>query len=302
MGDTTIAWTEKTWNPIHGCSKVSPGCAHCYAEGISRRFGHTRAAWTPENATANVQLHPDRLGEPLKWRKPSLVFVNSMADLFHELVPLDYVAAVFGVMAAASQHTFQVLTKRPDRMRDLLLHPEFARQVRLASGEIGHMAVDQAGEITPLPNVWVGVSIENRRYVARADALRETPAAVRFISAEPLLGPLVPSGVGCYCFASEQRRDCAWPDGHRGTTLSLEAIDWLIVGGESGAGARRMDAAWVRDLQAAASHTGTAVFVKQLGTRLAAAHGIRGKAEDPTLWPDGLADLNVREWPKGTRR
>lgn len=246
-GLTTIEWTRgpdgaagATWNPVTGCSKVSPGCAHCYAEAFAERFrgvpGH------PYEQGFDLRLWPERLGLPLRWRKPRLIFVNSMSDLFHEGVPDDFVAEVFSVMERARWHTFQVLTKRSERLAELAPH-------------------------LPWPaNVWMGVSIENRRFVQRADHLRQVAAAVRFVSAEPLLGPL--------------------------QGLDLAGIDWLIVGGESGHGARALDLEWVRDLIARCHADGVAVFVKQLGTRWTG----RGKGNDLATWP---ADLRVRETPAG---
>lgn len=220
---TAIEWTDQTWNPVTGCSKVSPGCAHCYAETLSLRFGWSKKPWTPENAAENVVLHPERLNKPLSWRKPSMVFVNSMSDLFHEQVSFGYILKVFLVMQKATQHTFQVLTKRPERMAQFMAMHEPLYGVA--------------------SNIWLGTSIENDRHVYRADALRETPAAVRFISAEPLLGPL--------------------------PSLDLTGIDWLIVGGESGHGARPMDVEWVRDLRDLACEDcyETAFFFKQWGGR-----------------------------------
>jgi protein gp37 len=227
MGDKSrIEWTDATWNPITGCSKVSPGCANCYAETLAlTRLAGTRGypglPWTPANAAANVMLRPDRLDQPLRWKRPRRVFVNSMSDLFHELVPWDYIHAVFDIMDAAPRHTFQVLTKRPERMRDL-------------------------GRPIP-PNVWLGTSIENNRWVDRADHLRQAPPSVRFISAEPLLGPL--------------------------DHLDLSGIDWLIVGGESGDGHRPIEASWVRDLRDRAVASEVAFFFKQWGGRRAKSGG-----------------------------
>lgn len=236
MGDnSTIEWTDATWNPVTGCSHVSHGCDHCYAEALSLRYRWSTAPWTPENAEQNVILHPKRLEKPLTWRKPRMVFVNSMSDLFHPRVPTEYIQAVFGIMKVAKQHTFQVLTKRPKRMRDWC----------------------KAYQLDPLPNVWLGTSIESREYVGRADLVRETPAAVRFISAEPLLGPLLPDAdhmvdqehvtyplgdAPVYAWRE-------WADGHDGPGLNLEEIDWLIVGGESGPGHRPIRPEWVRDLK-----------------------------------------------------
>ncbi len=253
---TTIEWTDATWNPTTGCSKVSPGCAHCYAETLSLRFGWSKKPWTPENAEENVVLHPERLDKPLRWRKPRRVFVNSMSDLFHELIPDDYIEQVFVVMARASQHTFQVLTKRPERALAFLSDPgsrnfivnratsENTGKAR-ARGYVG--MVEGAQPAWPLPNVWIGTSIENDRHAYRAKVLAQTPAAVRFISAEPLLGPL--------------------------PSLDLSAIDWLIVGGESGPHHRPIDEAWVRELLMASRTAGTAFFFKQWGGRTPKAGG-----------------------------
>ena len=212
---TSIEWTEATWNPVTGCSKVSPGCAHCYAERLSLRFRTTQKPWLPEHAAENVVLHDARLSQPLRWRRPRMVFVNSMSDLFHELVPLSFVRSVFEVMAEAEQHVFQVLTKRHERLLEL------------------------APELSWPSNLWIGVSIENRRWAERADYLRQVPAAVRFVSAEPLLGPL--------------------------DMLELEGIDWLIAGGESGPGHRPVRAEWIRDLRDRCDREGVAFFFKQWG-------------------------------------
>jgi protein gp37 len=218
---SAIEWTDATWNPTTGCSKVSPGCAHCYAERLSLRFGRSTKPWTPANALENVQIHEERFDLPLRWREPKRIFVDSMSDLFHELVPAWVVEAVWKTMAAAERHQFQILTKRPERMPEI----------------VGRM-VAQCGI---LPNVWLGTSIENDRWVGRADRVRETPAAVRFISAEPLLGPL--------------------------PSLDLTDIDWLILGGESGSDHRPIRDEWVRDLRDRAAEVGTAFFFKQWGGR-----------------------------------
>ena len=226
---TTIEWTEATWNPVTGCSKVSPGCAHCYAEALSLRFGRSLLPWTPANAAENIKLHHDRLAQPLKWREPRLVFVNSMSDLFHEDVPAEFVDAAISVMERAAQHTYQVLTKRPARALELLA----------------------SGAIRRLPHhVWIGVSIESSRFNWRADVLRRVPARVRFISAEPLLGSL-------------------FEDGPRRSRLDLAGIDWLIVGGESGPRARAMSVEWARELRDACRAAGVPFFFKQWGGRTA---------------------------------
>ncbi len=224
---SAIEWTEATWNPVAGCSKVSPGCAHCYAEALSLRFRHSRLPWTEANARENVLVHAERLDQPLRWRRPRMVFVNSMSDLFHELVPFDFVERVYTTMAAAAQHTFQILTKRPARALD------FYRV---------------AGELAQVPNVWLGVSIENSRYTWRADVLREVPVTVRFISAEPLLGSLF-----------ERRRERK--------PLELASIDWLIAGGESGPRYRPVQIEWVRELRDACKAADVAFFFKQWGGR-----------------------------------
>ncbi len=212
-GDSRIEWTETTWNPVTGCSKVSPGCAHCYAETFAERWrgvpGH------PYEDGFDLRLRPERLEHPMRWRRPRVVFVNSMSDLFHEDIPDDYVRAVFDVMRRADQHVFQVLTKREERLAEL-------------------------APTLPWPaNVWMGVTIENRRFVRRADTLRDAPAAVRFVSAEPLLGPL--------------------------EGLELRGINWVIAGGESGPRCRPMHLAWVRDLRERCRTYNVAFFLKQLG-------------------------------------
>jgi protein gp37 len=220
---SAIEWTEATWNPVTGCSKVSPGCAHCYAETLSKRFGWTAKPWTPENELDNVRLRPERLGQPLRWRQPKVIFVNSMSDLFHELVPLEFIWDVFDVMAAAKQHVFQILTKRHERLAELAPLIEWPE------------------------NVWMGVSIENRRWIERAECLRTVPAAVRFVSAEPLLGPL--------------------------DDLDLDGIDWLIAGGESGPRHRPMRLDWVRDLRDRCLEESVPFFFKQHGGRTSKAGG-----------------------------
>lgn len=220
---SAIEWTEATWNPVTGCSKVSPGCAHCYAERLSLRFHHTRKPWLPAHEAENVVLRPERLDQPRRWRKPRVIFVNSMSDLFHELVPLAFVKQVFEVMEGTERHTFQILTKRAERLAELAQH-------------------------LPWPeNVWMGVSVENMRWASRADYLRIVPAAVKFISAEPLLGPL--------------------------DTLDLDGIDWLIAGGESGPGHRPMHAEWVRTLRDRCEDEEVPFFFKQWGGRSSKAGG-----------------------------
>jgi protein gp37 len=229
--NSSIEWTEATWNPITGCSQVSPGCAHCYAKTFAERWrGIPRH---PYEQGFDLRLWPERLAQPTKWRRPRMIFVNSMSDLFHEGIPLPFVQQVFDVMGEATHHTFQILTKRHERLLDV------------------------SSELTWHPNIWMGVSIENRRFVCRADYLRDVPAAVRFISAEPLLGPL---------------------DG-----LDLRTIDWLIAGGESGPKHRPVRAEWLRALRDQCAAEGTAFFFKQWG---GARPKSGGRALDGETWDE----------------
>jgi protein gp37 len=212
---SAIEWTEATWNPVTGCDEVSPGCAHCYAKTFAERFrgvpGH------PYEQGFDLRLWPERLDQPMRWKRSRMVFVNSMSDLFHERIPEEFIRDVFAIMQLADHHTFQILTKRHERLAEL-------------------------APTLPWPdNVWMGVSIENRRFVHRADYLREVAAAVRFISAEPLLGPL--------------------------EGLDLSGIHWLIAGGESGPGHRPMRIEWARELRNRCAHEGVAFFFKQWGGR-----------------------------------
>jgi len=213
LNQSSIEWTHSTWNPVTGCSKVSAGCDHCYAARMARRL---QAMGVPKYRNGfEVTLHPEVLGEPLRRKKPQIIFVNSMSDLFHEKIPLNYVRRVFDVMRACPQHVFQVLTKRSKRLvrlQDKLDWPE---------------------------NVWMGVSVENEHYRYRINDLRKTKANVRFLSLEPLLGPV--------------------PD------MNLTGINWAIVGGESGPGARPMLEEWVLDIQKQCRRHKTAFFFKQWG-------------------------------------
>lgn len=210
---SSIEWTESTWNPVTGCTKLSPGCAHCYAERMALRL---RAAGQPNYIDGfKLSLHERMLEVPLKWKKPQMIFVNSMSDLFHKDVPLEFITKVFDVMRRASWHTFQVLTKRSERL--LELDPE----------------------IDWPPNVWMGVSVENQDYTFRIDHLREIHAHIKFLSLEPLLGPL--------------------PD------LDLRGMDWVIVGGESGPGARPIQEDWVIDIKDQCRVAYTPFFFKQWG-------------------------------------
>jgi protein gp37 len=287
MAETKIEWTDRTWNPVTGCTKVSPGCDHCYAEGIAHRFAGTPAF--PRGF--DVTLHPERLDAPLRWRRPARVFVNSMSDLFHDQVSDEFIARVFAVMAATPQHTYQVLTKRHGRMRSLLSSPTFHRIVaEQRHGEMGRTYPEDALP-WPLGNVWCGVSVEDqKRADLRIPALLDTPAAVRFLSCEPLLGPVLlrgwvqePRG----CCPDQPGRECVSEPGQR-------SVDWVILGGESGAGARPMHLDWARALVEQCRDAAVPVFVKQLGSAWAWSSGWGGKGALPEQWP---ADLRVREWP-----
>lgn len=247
--NSKIEWTEATWNPVTGCDKVSPGCAHCYAETFAERFrgvpGH------PYERGFDLQLRPERLTQPLEWKQPRLIFVNSMSDLFHEDIPLEFIHLVFGAMARAEWHTFQVLTKRSQRLAEI------------------------AGRLQWPDNVWMGVSVENQRWTRRIDDLRIVPAAVRFLSCEPLLGPV---------------------------NLDLTDIHWVIVGGESGPRARRMKPDWARDIRTQCEAAGVPFFFKQWGAHDEA--GLRvgksrsGRLLDGRSWSD--VPLAVAPVPSAT--
>ena len=234
-----IEWTDETWNPVLGCTKVSPGCLgdHCYAERITERFGR--------GPFSEVTLHPERLEQPKHWLRPRLVFTCSMSDLFHSRVPWDFLLDVFQVMACTPQHTYQVLTKRPGRMAHFASH-----------------VLPMAGRLWP-SNVWAGTSVESQRYAHRLDVLARVPAPVRFVSAEPLLGPL-DLRPHLYVCGGCGERPCA---------CTGMAIQWCIVGGESGPGARPMNPDWVRDIRGQCDATGLAFFFKQWGGTTSKAGG-----------------------------
>ncbi|MGA1256064.1 MAG: DUF5131 family protein [Candidatus Nanopelagicaceae bacterium] len=216
--NTGIEWTDKTWNPVTGCHKVSPGCANCYAETITKRFGMNGGDFS------KIVLHPDRLDQPRRWRKPSRIFVNSMGDLFHKAVPLDFLFQIFDVMGQTPQHTYQILTKREQRLQEL------------------------APLLTWHPNIWMGVSVENQEMAdRRIPALIEVPAKVRFLSCEPLLGPVY--------LDSEAL----------GKGKALEKLHWIIAGGESGAGFRPCEWEWVYQLEIFADAWDIPFFFKQWG-------------------------------------
>lgn len=242
---TAIEWTNATWNPVTGCTKISPGCDNCYAERLSERFrgvpGH------PFETGFDLRLRAERLRQPLRWRKPMMIFVNSMSDLFHKDIPKEFVSGVFDTMEAADWHQFQVLTKRSSRMRDFV------------NARYRHSP--------PPPHIWLGVSIEDGRRRARVDHLRQTKAAVRFLSVEPLIGP-----VG---------------------QIDLAGIHWVIVGGESGPLARRIEKDWVVEIRNQCARQCVAFFFKQWGGRTPKAGGrlLDGRTWDE--WPNVGTELAI---------
>ena len=330
---TSIAWTDTTWNPVRGCSRVSEGCRNCYAERQAARFSdhgqyaHGFVERTPSGPrwTGKVELVPEKLDEPLGWLKPRRVFVNSMSDLFHEALPFEAIDMVFAVMALAWWHTFQVLTKRPERMREYMADRGADERTARASLSFRPMetlaGVDRSlgtcgWDPWPRPNVWLGVSVEDQATAdERIPLLMETPAAVRFLSCEPLLGPVDVSGFmwpvhdrwpSQYRTASEARADGAVVTRHRqGAVLAgTPFVKWVIAGGESGPKARPCDVAWILSLVEQCREAGVPAFVKQLGARPEAMHanGVNmttlrlkdAKGADPSEWPE---DLRVQEFP-----
>lgn len=235
---SSIEWTEATWNPTTGCSKISPGCTHCYAERMAFRLQAMRQARYRNGF--DLTLQDDVVELPLRWRKPRLIFVNSMSDLFHNDVPLEFIQRCFAVMEAASHHIFQVLTKRPERVLGI------------------------ASELAWPANLWLGTSVESEKYTSRISLLRETPAKVKFLSLEPLLGPM--------------------------TGLVLSDIHWVIAGGESGPEARPMELDWVRAIRDICVHDAVPFFFKQWGAH--GADGVRrskkanGRKLDGQLWSE----------------
>ena len=243
MAETSIEWTDATWNPVAGCTVLTAGCTNCYAmrmaarleamgtrkyRGLTRKSGR-RAVWT-----GRIRLDHASLGTPRTWSKPRKVFVNSMSDLFHDDVPVQFIAQVWEVMKDTPRHTYQILTKRPERMAQVLAQKSF--------------------EV--LPNVWLGTSVEDERVLDRLDAIRRVPAAIRFVSLEPLIGSVAQG--------------------------DLTGIDWAIVGGESGPGAREMNPEWVDEIEAMCRRSGTAFFFKQWGgkNKKAAGRMLNGKTYD----------------------
>lgn len=327
---TAIQWTDRVWNPVSGCTKVSKGCQHCYAERQADRK-LPKGGFTDRPFT-EVRCHPNRLDIPMHWKKPQRVFVNSMSDLFHEDVPDEFIDQVFAVMALCPQQTFQVLTKRPERMRQYLSHttgPDnvLTRVVHAAQGiEMARGQHKPDGPGWPYRNVWLGVSVEDQATAdERIPQLLETPAALRWVSYEPALGPVDFTGSHWW-----DHRYQWWPK------LFNKPLDWIVVGGESGPGARTFDVAWARSTVEQCKAAGVPVFVKQLGAQprgwcaLLSDKYIDGqtpdadagycdyyeaheqgapcssfdrkchalmdrKGGDPSEWP---TDLRVREWPE----
>lgn len=273
---STIEWTDATWNVVTGCTKVSPGCDHCYAETFAERW-----RGTPGHHFENgfdLTLRPERLELPLKWKKPRRIFVNSMSDLFHSGVPEDFIAKVWTVMEATPQHTYQILTKRHARLRSVVRRIAWRLPTteERRAGQHGHRAYVQASELLNehlgpprvLPNVWLGVSVEDQqRADLRIPALLETPAAVRFISAEPLLGPVDLSqwmgALNCGCGSEPGGPFTGCSAGCM--ELAPGGLDWVIVGGESGHGARPMHPGWARTLRDQCTGAGVPFFFKQFG-------------------------------------
>lgn len=282
---TAIEWTDEVWNPVTGCSHVSAGCKNCYAE---RFAGRGMGPWKGR-AFGDVRCHPERLGIPFQWKKPRRVFVNSMSDLFHESVPDEFVDEVLLVMWENKQHDFQILTKRPKRMLDYF----------------GSIKLPKSDEF-PFQNIWLGVSVEDQRTAdERILFLLQTPAAVRFVSYEPALGPVnIPQYLHSQVLSTS--RDGLLPD-------TLPGIDWLICGGESGPKARPFDIEWLRSAVRQCKAASVPVFVKQLGancyngaeqsceTSTCVVHEYARlrtkdrKGGDPSEWPE---DLRVREFPR----
>lgn len=232
MGDNSrIEWTDATWNPVTGCTKVSPGCKNCYAERLAARL---LAMGNPRYSNGfDVTLHEDQIELPLRWKKPKRIFVNSMSDLFHENIPDEFIRKVFSVMNQAHWHVFQVLTKRAERLSEL------------------------ADSLPWSPNIWQGVSVEDQKHTSRIDRLRHVSSAIRFLSIEPLLGPI--------------------------NELKLDGVDWVIVGGESGPHFRPVKPEWVRAIRNTCLASGVPFFFKQWGGRIAKSGG---RLLDERFWDE----------------
>jgi protein gp37 len=267
MGNSKIEWTDKVWNPVTGCSKISPGCDNCYAYSMSKRF--CKEWGLSADDPFKVTIHPDRLNQPINWKKPSKIFVCSMADLFHDDVPTEFISDVFRVMEQAKQHTFLILTKRPERMRQLI------------------NGVVTGWETEHRKHIWLGVTAENQEQAnKRIPVLLQIPAAVRFVSVEPMLGT-----VDINQYLPHNPRLFSERNGHKGF------LDWVICGGESGPGARPMHPDWVRNLRDQCQTAGVPYFFKQWGEWLPAE--CRGNGE--TFYrnvSDGKMSITYSDWGK----
>ncbi len=333
VAKSKIEWTDSTWSPVTGCTEVSEGCDHCYAKTFAERWrgvpGH------PYEQGFDLRLWPERLEVPLHWRKPRRVFVNSMSDLFHKGVPDEFIAEVFAVMALARTHMFQCLTKRPGRMASLLGSDRFrALLERRLCWRLHAREIPEHWDWWPLPNVWLGTSVESQKWAdVRVPLLAKCSAARLFLSCEPLLeavtldperlggpwaranahshrhprhilGPVTDpdDGWSGHMACDDDGTGDPFVDDPRGCgfdTTSGGGIGWVIVGGESGPGARPMDPAWARSLVRQCREAGVRPFVKQLGSVWARGHGGNSKGGDPERWP---ADLRVREYPEVAAR
>jgi protein gp37 len=320
---TAIEWTDATWNPLRGCTRVSEGCRNCYAEVMAARFsgpgqwGEGLATMTrvhhsgkiDHRWTGKVVLVEQQLDQPLRWKRPRRIFVNSTSDLFHESVPDEWIDRIFAVMALAPQHTFQVLTKRPERMQQYLdcIDAEFHAGPDDLNERFGEHCVQLSGDPCaagwfedhvnwPLPNVWLGTSIEDQATAdARIPHLLDTPAAVRFLSAEPLLGPVDLTMVPSHKIAPTVTIMINATTGEDGAGGKRARLDWVIGGGESGPGARPMHADWARSLRDQCEAAGVAFFYKQAGEWL---HETQATSDQ---WnPIGAAARNIHLWDDGT--
>lgn len=328
MDKTKIQWTDATWNPVRGCSRVSAGCMNCYAEKVASRFSwaghehHAGGSDMEEKApgpysglvdhrghwTGAIRFVEEHLLDPIRWKKPRKIFVNSMSDLFHKNVPDEWIDKIFAVMALAPQHTFQVLTKRPERMREYLCKLSdvgpFAAQLRIDRCAAKINGGSFVGSGWPLKNVWLGVSVENQETAdERIPLLLETPAAVRFVSYEPALDFVDFTRMGGDDELGTEYNSLTgeWEGNDEGGTR----LDWIIVGGESGPGARRFDPAWARSVVHQCEAAGVPVFVKQMGSNAVEAelswpvhahwtNDLNRKGDDPGQWPE---ELRVRQFP-----
>jgi len=331
MSKSKIEWTDKTWNPVRGCAKVSTGCKNCYAEVMGARFSGKGQPYegviSGKRWNGKATFHPTKLDEPLRWRKPAKVFVNSMSDLFHSDLSFEQIAAVFGVMAAAGRHTFQVLTKRPTRMLDFFgwldgmakqsSHGHIIQSYALDAG-VNYKRLGAVNEQWPLPNVWLGVSTEDQKAAdERIPLLLMAPAAIRWISAEPLLGPLdvrkwvdecVPACEACgnvnvwgdTWFGNPTCSACRKP--LHGACKHL--IGWVVVGGESGPSARPMSPSWVRRIMEDCEPSGVFLFKQwgewgptpssKKGLRVASLNEETGRMVEMQAGGGGFRDLNPK--------